>query len=494
MPPPPGCLRSGRLSHRRGAAAEALDIDLSSTRTRDALAVLDGMRRGQTLGALLGYRLERRLHERSGSGPDRARSSTASSTCCGPSRRCGSASSPSPRRRPRRAWRRTTSSTGCCCWSVGRPARSTWRRRWRRRQRTTTTTSARRGFQPTPDELTAVREEIEALERTHDAVADLLLAESVHQLVGGNPTRAASVLDVLGAGEAVPPDPEVVSMPRSGVPIEHRLAIVLPDPSPAGLSGWRTDTPRALAEPRLEVWAEHALGPADELPIDAGHALSEAGLSALDVVYDADGDSARAQHAGGACAGGDSRGRARAATSPSCGSRGRSPGRSGRCWLRGARSAGRTSAGPSRSTCRVSPTMPTIGRLPDCGEILDRAAAAANGLRAAAAIGLPTEAQPEPGSPGRAARARTLRRAPTASDRWSVRARRSSASVPPPSWPTRSVGRQRRSGCCSRPRPRERLHADAGGPSRAGPAGAVHRVRVRVPRRSRAPAAASAGG
>ena len=64
-----GVLRSGRLTHRRtDPASEPLDLDLSSTRTRDALTLLDGMRRGQSLGALLGYRLERRLHERSGAG------------------------------------------------------------------------------------------------------------------------------------------------------------------------------------------------------------------------------------------------------------------------------------------------------------------------------------------------------------------------------------------------------------------------------------------
>ena len=63
-------LRSGRLTHLRADPNDApLDIDLSSTRTRDALSLIDGMRQGQSLGALLGYRLERRLHERSGAGP-----------------------------------------------------------------------------------------------------------------------------------------------------------------------------------------------------------------------------------------------------------------------------------------------------------------------------------------------------------------------------------------------------------------------------------------
>src|SRR5439155_8195157 len=38
-------------------------IDLSSRRARESIRLLDGMRQGQPLGALLGYRVERRLHE-----------------------------------------------------------------------------------------------------------------------------------------------------------------------------------------------------------------------------------------------------------------------------------------------------------------------------------------------------------------------------------------------------------------------------------------------
>ena len=55
-------LRSGHLAHL-GGPDEPLALDLSSRRVRLALALLDGVRAGQPLGALLGYRLERGLHE-----------------------------------------------------------------------------------------------------------------------------------------------------------------------------------------------------------------------------------------------------------------------------------------------------------------------------------------------------------------------------------------------------------------------------------------------
>ena len=116
-------LRNGHLSHG-GTANGPLALDLSSARVRLAQGLLDGVRAGQPLGALLGYRFERRLHElrldeltdefrtiapgaaRTGTAPCRGRSSTVSS-CSGDSRprvrerlptRVGVASS-DPRRR-----------------------------------------------------------------------------------------------------------------------------------------------------------------------------------------------------------------------------------------------------------------------------------------------------------------------------------------------------------------------------------------------------------
>ena len=56
-------LRSGHLAHRAEDAG-AFAVDLSSRRVQSALELLDGMRQGQPIGALLGYRLERALRER----------------------------------------------------------------------------------------------------------------------------------------------------------------------------------------------------------------------------------------------------------------------------------------------------------------------------------------------------------------------------------------------------------------------------------------------
>ena len=57
-------LRSGHLAHSgEEASDDLLAIDLSSQRVRLASWLLEGVRQGQPLGALLGYRFERRLQE-----------------------------------------------------------------------------------------------------------------------------------------------------------------------------------------------------------------------------------------------------------------------------------------------------------------------------------------------------------------------------------------------------------------------------------------------
>jgi hypothetical protein len=283
-----GILRSGRLTHRRGDPNnEALDIDLSSTRTRDALDLLDGMRRGQSLGALLGYRLERRLHERSGGALELDRFIYVLRTLA-PLRGGKLTESGAPVEENLAA---SDVVDGLRLMEL--PAATIQKKLVDGPDDKRYIVPPDAWVPPRAGEGEAVMAAIAELERTHDAVADLLLAESVHQLVSGNSARAAAALDALGGGEAVPPEPDVVRIPRTGVSIQHRIAIVVPDPLPAPVAGWSATTPRAEAEPRLDRWAQYALGDPADLRIAAGseRTLADANLSALDVLYDADGDS-----------------------------------------------------------------------------------------------------------------------------------------------------------------------------------------------------------
>ncbi len=278
-------LRSGRLTHHQGDANDtALNIDLSSGRVRTALSIIDGVRQGQPLGALLGYRLERALHDRSGNGveldrfiyvlrglaplvagkltdPGAAQESVAAANVVD-----GIALRELP-------WAKVQASL------FAGPSDKTYIVTW---------------TPPTAAESTAVQQAIVEMDDLYDAVADVTLAEGVHQLVTGNATRAAAALDALG-GEAIPPVPQVVQTPRSGTSLTHRLAIAITDPQTV-LSGWNRNAPRALAEPRLESWAEAQFGNATDITLTTGaaggstHTLGDLNLCALDLLFEADGD------------------------------------------------------------------------------------------------------------------------------------------------------------------------------------------------------------
>jgi len=134
----------------------------------------------------------------------------------------------------------------------------------------------------TTPEGQAVEAELRALDDAVDALADVLMAESVHQAVQGNAHRAGATVDALSRGDAQAPDVEVVRTPRSGTAVTHRL-LVLAD-APAG-TGWPTDATqvRAKVEPALEAWAGNLLGPASRVRIRvrSGTTVSTSDLSVL---------------------------------------------------------------------------------------------------------------------------------------------------------------------------------------------------------------------
>jgi len=264
-------LRSGHLSHAaRDANSAALSIDLSSSRVRIALELLDGVREGQPLGALLGYRAERQLHELGAhTAVEVVRSLAPPPVVTGPV---------SPERVAPRAV--------CDGLALSRLDRAT-------------VVSA---VQANGADAAAVTTVLDTLDDSVDAVADLLLAEGVHQIVVGNPDRAAAALDALNRGDGAIPEPAVVSTPRTGTSLTHRVLVVIgPDAPPA--PGWPVDGARATADPLLAAWAGHLLGdptgitvtvtspPAAEAdgqsaPAPVTMTLADLGVGALDVVYE----------------------------------------------------------------------------------------------------------------------------------------------------------------------------------------------------------------
>jgi hypothetical protein len=227
-------LRNGYLSRPASHRAD-LAVDLSSERVRRALRVLDGVRQGQPVGAVLGYAFERGLHEK---GMDKY---------IAPFRRMYPLG-----RDP-----------------AGQEEGSTERIAARDVVNGLALRDALVGFDPPPwgnqsllpivpeadwDEVEAC---IDALESDVDSVADLLMAESVYQIVQGNTDRTSANLATL-AGNGSVPAPSVISVPRAGTNFTHRVAIALGSSSS---SPWNVVSPRRSAEPRLEAWIGTLLGP-----------------------------------------------------------------------------------------------------------------------------------------------------------------------------------------------------------------------------------------
>ena len=142
--------------------------------------------------------------------------------------------------------------------------------------------------------------ELGGLDAALDAVADALTAESVHQVVQGNPQRAGASLDSVANRNVPPPDLEIARTPRTGVAITHRVLTIVPEPG----EGWPLDARqvRAIAEPALERWAAAVLGDphqircdvrwidaAGELIVTRDLRMATTGLGALDVLAMVDG-------------------------------------------------------------------------------------------------------------------------------------------------------------------------------------------------------------
>lgn len=286
-------LRGARLAHAPGDEADrALEMDLSSTRVREAREVLAGMRAGQELGALLGYRFERWLGDAdpvlnrfvaglralaptvAAKEVDRVAEGlvelgvevVAASQVVDGVRLLEVATRPDG----------SVDPTPVLTALSGPPAAlARYAAPW---------------TAPTPAEGAHLTSALERLGGLLDAVGDLLLAEGVHQLVAGNPARAAAAMDAL-SGDGLPPEPDVAAPPVDRSGLTHRLAVLLPATgSIAPAAGW-TVTPRAQANPRLEAWCRVVLGPASRVVVSPdGRTLQSLHVAALDVVEAAGSD------------------------------------------------------------------------------------------------------------------------------------------------------------------------------------------------------------
>lgn len=236
-------LRNGYLAN-----GGQLAVNLSSRRVRLALGILEGMRNGQSLGALLGYQFERFVHD---NGPLQVRDLIY----------------PLRREFPLTANQivKTNTETGDARESIAAMNVVDGRKMIERIEGASTpnftypfgvTTLPRRA----PDQEQAITSALAYIRDINDAVADLVLAEGVHQAVLGNYERSAGTLDAFAKGN-YPPEPDVVRTPRSGIALTLRTAIHLSPAPPANPLPAIAVTALATAEPAVNAWLKDRLPP-----------------------------------------------------------------------------------------------------------------------------------------------------------------------------------------------------------------------------------------
>ena len=236
-------LRSGYLANASSQNPNTLAVNLSSDRVRLALATLEGIRNGQSLGALLGYQFERGLHDS-----------------------YGVAEVDSFVFALRKAFPLVADKMAGTATPPGVPIESIEARNVVDGRKladylnTATVKTYPYGRTDLPAASAAQADAIDAqtnaLLDTYDAIADLALAEGVHQAVQGNFERIASTLEAYSTGH-FPPEPQVADTPPAGTGLTHRVGLHL-DPAATAAAG---ATPAAVAEPAVDAWLAAMLPP-----------------------------------------------------------------------------------------------------------------------------------------------------------------------------------------------------------------------------------------
>lgn len=277
-------LRNAYLTHATESNAEHFAVRLTSDRVRTALKFIEGVRNGQQLGALLGYQFERALHDRyliNGVALEQFILAFR-------------------KKYPMVADKITPGTTGDAIKRkesyqvvdgyalleavlLNKPPQPPLKYPFDVVGLPTDETSP---------EAKAIITEVERLKETLDAIADLSLAEGVFQVTQGNYERAGAMLKSLTEGTS-PPDPEIVSTPRGGAVVNHKVTVHF-EPGDVASPWGGTPTPKSLAVSGLNKWLGELIGLPDSLQFsvhydldnsDTAVLLADLVLQPIDLIY-----------------------------------------------------------------------------------------------------------------------------------------------------------------------------------------------------------------
>lgn len=238
-------LRNAYLNHGRDNDRWA--INLSSDRIRMAMNLIDGVRHGQDLAALLGYQFERGLHDRNLNLHKyiyvlRDKFPYVSNKLI--DQTTGTAASAIEARNVIHGYDLLMySKTHAKLEGIaGLPALGT-------------------------TEMNLLLAEVDRLHQSFDALADLSSAETVFQTVQGNITRSGGMMQSVSNGE-FPPVPDIISTPRSGNTITHRVCICFESHDGPALIWSINHTPQSSINPHLNHWISNVLPPPDTIQFE----------------------------------------------------------------------------------------------------------------------------------------------------------------------------------------------------------------------------------
>lgn len=264
-----GVLRSGYMANNTGGPGNNLmAVNLTSERVRKALFYIEGVRNGQPLAALLGYKFERGLHEHASSPVDqyiydlRQRFPLVSGQL-----------NAVPGSAPIEAVEANNVVDGLALLKAANSSAVVY-------------TTWFNALSATAQ--SAINAEVAKLNEDMDSIGDLSLAESVFQVTQGNHERAGAVMKAITLGENIP-EPEVIKTPRTGRALTQRVILDFdlvadvtqtasnpwagkgswtaanPNPWTGATAAGVTLTARARAEASLNKWLGIMLGDPDRV-------------------------------------------------------------------------------------------------------------------------------------------------------------------------------------------------------------------------------------
>jgi len=242
-------LRAGFEAAKAGGTDSGeLSVNLSSDRVRTAMSLIEGIRNGQSLGALLGYQFELILHDDY------------------PTVEMDQFIFPLRKAFPLVADAMASTKTASDVPIEAVEARNVidGKKLVDQINNNPPGTPYPWGVSGLPTgnsaELTALNGAANALLNSYDALADLALAEGVYQAVQGNYDRVASTIAAYTTGN-FPPEPGIVDTSPPGIGLTHRFGIQFQP----GLVAPVGATPRAEAEPAIDAWLSGMLPSLDHI-------------------------------------------------------------------------------------------------------------------------------------------------------------------------------------------------------------------------------------